>query len=447
MTPKSTTPPPGDSHNDISINVGTPSPRKDLVLTSSRTSSVPSTKKSLGGLSRSGSVRSKGFNLNLAVSPSGSTPSTQVPTSSGLRKSCSITTNSLQQVTEDPSPFPSMSPTPNSITTELKYDLPLPSQDQLVSMNIDEQLRLLALKEMAVVEIKDAVNNLNKKLEKHDKELHGLREIIQRSLYKELTISATKNAESGDANSPASRPRQNSNPRDEAIASIKNRRRRTLSSNSHPNIAGILNSSEPGIDDGDIKSNSKIWSSLSKPLNFIQQIDTMLSNEFEKSLIPTTSATNPSNSYNPRRSEDSISSYGSSVPSPLKSKSSSMNTNPDIDQYLNTEYGAPAVKSNAEDMIHTVSSSIWTFVNDVKTNVLASLREEDYDYKGNGSTVSPPTIYNLDTGSTVSLDKSSDLDKDIGNDTTGNDTTGNDTTGNDTIISLNGRLDDDEVEV
>lgn len=55
-------------------------------------------------------------------------------------------------------------------THDLRYDLPLPSTDKLVAMDIDEQLRYLALKEMCVVEIKDHISNLNNKLNEHEKE-------------------------------------------------------------------------------------------------------------------------------------------------------------------------------------------------------------------------------------------------------------------------------------
>ncbi|KAK6464147.1 topoisomerase I damage affected protein 11 [Scheffersomyces coipomensis] len=448
MTRPMTTPPPPDLQG-LSIDVSsTPSPKRSLdsvdssnkevpVSASSSTSSSKSSR--IRPMSRSNSMRSKGFNLNLAVSPLAATPSSQAPSSINSRKL--VPTISLHQVEE--SPVPTKAPPSPSIqsSTDLKYDVPLPSVGQLLHMDIDEQLRLLALKEMCVVEIKDAVSNLNKKLDKHEKELHRLREVIQKSLYKELTHSASNAAIQKDHQDKKTngRPRQDSNPRDEAIAST--RRRRTLSSSSHPNISSILNS--PGANGGsggevesDTKANSKIWSNLSKPLNLLQQFDTMLQNEFEKSLTggpPIQNYHNSSinqNTYQPRRSEDSISSFGSAAPSPLKSKSRIAENRADLDQYLAAEYSGPGVKANAEEMLQTVSTSIWTFVNDVKTNVLSSLREEEIDYKQNpnhmGNTASPPTIYNLDTGSTVSIDKT-------------NNESGNDTS----IISLNGRLDDD----
>lgn len=103
-----------------------------------------------------------------------------------------------------------------------------------MGLDIDDQLRLLALKEMSIVEIKDSIGNLTSKLQRNENELHSLREVIQRSLYKELNSSSSKLKKETLSNGFVTRPqRQNSNPREEAIASTKNRsRRRTLSSSS-----------------------------------------------------------------------------------------------------------------------------------------------------------------------------------------------------------------------
>lgn len=207
-----------------------------------------------------------------------------------------------------------------------------------------------------------------------------------------------------------------SNPREEAIASTRiGARRRTLSSSSN-NIPQI-NTQEAASD----KRLSGLWSNLSKPLNMIQLLDTMLQNEFEKSLLPdTANKANPTNksthkpepsrpyrsrklslsrTHHPRHSEDSISSPGSSIPSPLKSKES--NSRIDLDHFFppsDTFY-----TRNQEDMLQSVSSSIWTFVNDVKSNVLSSLGEEGEKH----SKESDP-IYNLENGSTVSVEDSPD---------------------------------------
>ena len=107
---------------------------------------------------------------------------TPTESKSHQRKLSSYALPTLTQVSE--SDFP-------NTNQNLRYDVPLPSQDKLIAMDIDEQLRYLALKEMCIVELKDNINNLNNKLKHHNKELHKLREIIQRSLYKELSSENT----------------------------------------------------------------------------------------------------------------------------------------------------------------------------------------------------------------------------------------------------------------
>lgn len=288
---------------------------------------------------------------------------------------------------------------------DLRYDLPLPSTDKLVAMDIDEQLRYLALKEMCVVEIKDHITNLNNKLNEHQNELHHLREIIQRSLYKELSTGNSL------AKATETRPRQNSNPRDEAIA--RTRRRRSSLFNDHHNKDFVT----PPINDtttnnttpatvtttANPESTSRIWSGLSKPLNLIQQFDTLIQNEFEKSLLSEKDQQVHNDqsrklekqiSHQSKSSEGSISSIGS-INSPLQSKSVNPRPIPMPKPYHNKP-------SKSDDMMQSVSSSLWSFVNDVKANVLSSLQEDERERKISGQNP-PARMYNLDTGSTVDI--------------------------------------------
>ena len=307
----------------------------------------------------------------------------------------------------------------------MRYDVPLPLVEQLVGLDIDDQLRLLALKEMTIVEIKDSIANLNSKLDKQEKEVHKLREIIQRSLYKELS-GAGSNTSYNTAELVKNRQRKNSNPRDEAIASTRSRaRRRTLSSSSHPTLSPIRDStgsSQPVAEDS---KSSKLWNNLSKPLTLLQQFDTMLQNEFEKSLANSSRDSGVgavTSTHKPRNSEDSITSVGSAS-SPLRAKSTK---NANYEQLIPTvslnsangnESEKYAFKRSSEEVLQTVSSSIWSFVNDVKTNVLSSLAEEDLRLNNHSSsslssqakhqTTDFAPIYNLETGSTVSLNEDS----------------------------------------
>ncbi|KAL6451952.1 TDA11 Topoisomerase I damage affected protein 11 [Candida maltosa Xu316] len=353
--------------------------RRSSSLSSS--SSSPSTinqQAKPNGIRNSSSI-SKGLNI-FAVSPLTKSPSvTTVTKNPSHQRKPSYTSPSLPQVSENESK--------NYSQQGLRYDLPLPPMQKLIAMDIDEQLRYLALKEMSIVEIKDNITNLNNKLKENQDELHKLREIIQRSLYKELS---TGNATVSGGRSTTNRPRQNSNPRDEAIARTK-RRSSSIFHDSQTTAITPASSTSTTINP---ESTSKLWSGLSKPLNLIHQFDTMLQNEFEKSLQSnqeTQRILEKRLSHQSKSSEGSISSIGS-INSPLQSKAQI--SRPVSKQYYN----------KPDDMIQTVSSSIWSFVNEVKTNMLSSLQENESENEKN---LKPPpassALYNLDNGSTVSM--------------------------------------------
>ncbi|EMG48366.1 hypothetical protein G210_1077 [Candida maltosa Xu316] len=377
--------------------------RRSSSLSSS--SSSPSTinqQAKPNGIRNSSSI-SKGLNI-FAVSPLTKSPSVTTvtnitttdssdthPENPSHQRKPSYTSPSLPQVSENESK--------NYSQQGLRYDLPLPPMQKLIAMDIDEQLRYLALKEMSIVEIKDNITNLNNKLKENQDELHKLREIIQRSLYKELstgnaTVSGGRSEPSTNSQTSTTtttnRPRQNSNPRDEAIARTK-RRSSSIFHDSQTTAITPASSTSTTINP---ESTSKLWSGLSKPLNLIHQFDTMLQNEFEKSLQSnqeTQRILEKRLSHQSKSSEGSISSIGS-INSPLQSKAQI--SRPVSKQYYN----------KPDDMIQTVSSSIWSFVNEVKTNMLSSLQENESENEKN---LKPPpassALYNLDNGSTVSM--------------------------------------------
>ncbi|CAK9440993.1 uncharacterized protein LODBEIA_P48620 [Lodderomyces beijingensis] len=249
---------------------------------------------------------------------------------------------------------------------DFKYDIPMPSQKELLNMNIDEQLRVLALKEMCLVEIKDQIQNLNTKLSSHEGELHHLREIIQKSLYQEIGGAASNSS----AGTTFSRERTDSNPHDQAIESLKAKRR-----SSSINAQDVEHLQEPAPQPNSEQRTSKFWGGLSKPFNMLQQLDNLIQNEFEKSLVLDNKVRDHNRdstaSYKPRNSEDSVNSIGS-ISSPLHSKSS--NTHRE-----NRHERQERHDKKSEDMLQSVSSSIWSFVNEVKTNVLSSLNEDEID--------------------------------------------------------------------
>lgn len=265
------------------------------------------------------SSRSRGIGLNLAISPM------------SIETGRSRKNSTLSQVDSIPE---SLSPSSNKTS-----DIQLPPMEEVIKLGVEEQLRLLAMKEMAMVELKDTIATLSNKLKHQERQTQKLRTIIQKSLYTEINLTQAGNS----------------------------------------NI--------------DIKRDKSLWSNLSKPLHLIQQFDTMLQNEFERSLMPEVEA-----------NQDSASSSSS----PLKGKSQDINFNglddniykdtydketdvkvtDDKEIYSKETYAQEYQKyknshnKEQDDVLQSVGSSIWSFVNDVKSNVLNSINEDEYNEDG-----------------------------------------------------------------
>ncbi|CCE72815.1 Piso0_000409 [Millerozyma farinosa CBS 7064] len=365
-------------------NLTTPSPGKSDSIASIK--SGKSTRRRSTVSSKGPSARTKGLNFNVAISPAVSTTSPPMETSGRIQSSHSDShANYLNQSSSD----------------DLKYDLQIPSSEKLYNLDIEEQLRLLALKEMSIVETKDSISDLTNRLRRFERELHQLREVIQRSLYKEISASGRDSfaSNSTSSNNPPQR-RNSANPREEAIANTKNgSRRRNISVSS---IGRRSFEAENEASQNNDNRKSKIWTNLSKPLTLIQQFDNMLQNEFERSLIPNhpTSEEMDNREHFPRSSQDS-NSTSSSMSSPLKFKvdhSKSSITNLDELNYDTTHDSVtPKAERADDDMFQAVSTSLWSFVNDVKQNVLASLGEENHSINsttdlGENQTASQPGI-------------------------------------------------------
>lgn len=171
-------------------------------------------------------------------------------------------------------------------------------------LSLDEQIRILALREMAVVELSDQISELQGSLEKLRSETLHLRNLIKKTVHTQIAADATPHLSS-----------QNQ-------ASI------------HP-----------------------LWENLSRPLNMLLQFDLLLQAEIEKSMAPTTvrepKSRRPSSDLKPFKNNSVI---------PLNS---AQITTSSPEQW------------NKELLLQNVSSSIYSFVNDVKTNVMVSLGDED----------------------------------------------------------------------
>lgn len=280
-------------------------------------------------VTRSSSVRSKGINFN-TVSPT--------PGAERFRNRGHSEPKTHNSPNQDAPQVPR-----NTVSFELELssliDRPLPLNQELRSLSLDDQLRLLALKEMAVVAINDSINNLKQKLSSTQDDLQQLRNVIQRSLYKELHLQRqTRKRNLGGANNTSHTPARDSF--------------KTLQEQNN-------------------EGNSTIWANLTKPINFLQQLDSMIQNEMEKSLGGTTEQQlHKGQQHNGRKM------LPHQKPHLHKEKEddhSSEKLPVNFDRYLPPSHDSKYKTS--EDMFQAVSSSLWSFVSEVKSNMMSTLAE------------------------------------------------------------------------
>lgn len=271
-------------------------------------------------VTRSSSVRSKGINFNTVSPTPGASRSRNQDHSRSLPRDHTATTPRLSfRDTGSPRPDPAT-----------LIDRPLPLHQELRTLNIDDQLRLLALKEMAVVAINDSINTLKLKLDTTQKDLQQLRNVIQKSLYKEVHLQ--KHAPN----------------RQQGLSGLsKNLQRQSV----------------PPPEAGD--HNSTIWSNLSKPINFLQQLDTMIQSEMEKSLG---GPTEPQREHKRRLPQEPH--KPSNLLKPSNDTHEKLPVN--LDKYFPTQ--DPKYR-DTDDMFQAVSSSLWSFVSEVKTNMMSTLSD------------------------------------------------------------------------
>lgn len=277
-------------------------------------------------VTRSSSVRSKGINFNTVSPTPGATGSHNDPIKGRNEKA------SKAPAREKGSPGPA----------ELSLiDRPLPLAQELRSLNLDDQLRLLALKEMAVVAINDSINTLKQKLDSTQGELHQLRSIIQKSLSRQVHSQKIVQHRRSNSHSLSKGPKNG--PKMEA--------------------SNAANTSIPP--DGSLT----LWSNLSKPISFLQQLDSIIQNEMEKSLAPPTQPHREPKLLNLSHKTQTK----SRVPVLDQDSTESEEALPvNLDRYLPQH--EPKYR-NTDDMFQAVSSSLWSFVSEVKTNMMATLSE------------------------------------------------------------------------
>lgn len=311
----------------------------------------------------------KGINFNIAVTPSKNAEHGRQENRTNYKEGTSSTFNEAGETGLEEK---SNVQVPATIK-KLRYDVPLPAEEQLINLTIEEQTSLLALKEMSVVYLKDSINQLTKKLDKSEEEVHKLREVIQRSLYKEVTPRYSREGE----HFKSGRARQVSNPRDEAVANTqnKNRRKNRLSSGGGATVMDDAVQNEGESEKDSTKDGHSIWNNISKPLNLFQLLDNVLQRDVEKLLLlnnQDSPSKNTSKSYsalNSDRRADIL------IGSKVRNKSDFHGAPYTIGGQENEKEETTKGQHAQDDFLHSVSSSIWSFVNEVKTNVMSYSEE------------------------------------------------------------------------
>ncbi|GMM33947.1 hypothetical protein DASC09_012720 [Saccharomycopsis crataegensis] len=260
------------------------------------------------GLKRSTSMYhnpSKSYHHQPSASTStSSTGASNLRKSRGLGRSLSIS-SSMSQISCDNPQRPADIDTDhtsilNSSTindTESEHTVP-PSRHSLLSPDpVDEtteKLRLLALKEMRVVELKDEIKNLTSLLQTEMKELHELRQFVQKSLYNNLGSSNNKLHTHAQSGQSTGTNKNNLSPQNSAITNSRNRANSllggilgaTISSSTEGSVDDNASEDQNGSRNGNSSPSNKrmssVWDSISKPLNLFSQFDNMLQSEFEK---------------------------------------------------------------------------------------------------------------------------------------------------------------------
>lgn len=334
-------------------------------------------------LSRSNS-RTKGINFN-TVSPISSRISTpRKPSCLGNSDQGNKVTDSLRLAADKS--YTRASEGPFSASNDLKPENTNVSTKQLSKLSIDEQLRLLALKEMSLVELKDTIADLNLKLRLSEKELQRFRQTIQRNLYREMQISSVdhlmqkqelrsrkpeKLPEKHSSTVPATRSRSKSTSR-RAPRAVPETGSTTKTQTKESDLLKELTRSPQLPAESDA---SFLWS---KPIAFIQNLDSMIQHDVDKkpSKSPElkSSSRNPShNTYYPSNSE-----HVRREPGALASLYANSGS---LESFKETLAETIPFK-DPEVMLQTVSNSLWSFMNEVKQNVLAPSMSPELVSKG-----------------------------------------------------------------
>ncbi|ODV83970.1 hypothetical protein CANARDRAFT_70023 [[Candida] arabinofermentans NRRL YB-2248] len=238
-------------------------------------------------------------------------------------------------------------------------------------LELSEKLRLLASKEMDILDLKNQIKKLVDRKREMELELQDLKVNVEKQLISQLS-QQTQMMDPSERRIPKSPIR------------IQKQRVRAIGSTVDPLLDATYSPEESPNQQQEEQvgtHNKSSW--FSKPLNFIQQFDNMIYQEFEKlhlpnlseegnpSIMNVTDKDAPSNSNKEQvgqKQQEGASSTGdplvSPTPSSFEDLSSKEISNPIKDLANDTSSARPS------DVMHSMSSHIWSFVNEVKTNLM-----------------------------------------------------------------------------
>ncbi len=209
------------------------------------------------------------------------------------------------------------------------------------SQELSERLRLLASKEMQILELKNTIQTLVRRKRYLEEETA----LLKKNLQKEVVKRVTQEYSSTSASSARTR---SSTGNSQTINQEVFKRNHVSSSGSYTN--------------GDRKS----W--LASPINFLQQFDSAVTTELNNLQEPQKAHIASRNNDSRRAPHKGVDSSGREIGSPLKS--------------LAEQRPAPS------DLVQSVSQHIWSFVNDVKESISLDNQMMDASVSGNVSTYS-----------------------------------------------------------
>lgn len=216
---------------------------------------------------------------------------------------------------------------------------PTPQTNNSNNDELSENFRLLASKEMEILDIKNQLKDLTQRKREREFELQQLKIKIEKQLM--FNLKQESNNFNKLPNSPISAKKH--------IIKSTNSNIDPLIDDSYLPISSSKSTMNESMNKYD---NRQSW--FSKPLNFIQQFDTLISKELEKLQVQDDDDFEIVDMNH--RINDGYHDANKEINAPIKSLATDSN-------------------STSTDVMQSVSQHLWSFVNDVKSNLLIDENE------------------------------------------------------------------------